>query len=336
MNNLTLDVIGRCAFGSSYSSVEIDGKTTKLTDFSKQLESEVADYVSKLSFFLFPKKFDLNIDACSQSLKSKSQALRRVGRKIIKDRIELLKEDPSNLEHNPDLLNLMIRSHLDGRNINECDDLVDLDLLVDECVIFVLAGSETTSTLLTWLFFNLTKHPEVTFKLREELTEHFGDRLAENPEYLIDDYPALDKLPYLSKVINETLRIFPPAVAIMPKLAIKSFKLGDLTVHKGTRISVCPFLLHRSPHHWKNPHEFNPERSEFDKKDLRFLPFSAGKRSCIGQYFAQMEAKIAITKFVLAMNVECDRESDKRMGSRITLYVKDGMPAKLSIRHQHT
>mmetsp|Transcript_40246 Transcript_40246/g.46054 ORF Transcript_40246/g.46054 Transcript_40246/m.46054 type:complete len:519 (+) Transcript_40246:56-1612(+) len=330
MQELTVDVIGQCAFGGNYSSVEFEGNSVKITDLTQELEEEVMRYSQNFSYWICPKKMELDLDQGTCDLRQKAKALRYVGKKIIRDRIDLLRKKVRSLEDSPDLLDLMLAVHLEDKDLAEAEKLVDLDLLVDECATFILAGSETTSTLLTWTFYNLTKHPEVLRKLRAELLEELGENLKEDPKHLIKDFPALDKLPYLSRVMLETLRLYPSAPLLSMKEAIEDVQLKGLSVKKGTNIMISPFIIHRSPFYWKDPKVFNPDRPGLDETDGRFLAFSTGKRSCIGQFFARMEAKIAIAKFAFAMDIKCDIETPINLEYKITLYMKQPLPARLS------
>eukprot|EP00357_Protocruzia_adherens_P017551 CAMPEP_0115019964 /NCGR_PEP_ID=MMETSP0216-20121206/29800_1 /TAXON_ID=223996 /ORGANISM="Protocruzia adherens, Strain Boccale" /LENGTH=431 /DNA_ID=CAMNT_0002391621 /DNA_START=365 /DNA_END=1660 /DNA_ORIENTATION=+ len=335
MMQLSLEVIGRCAFGQKYSSVMVDGKETSITDLTHSLEFDIVNYASSLSYFLCPKKVDWKIDQQTKDLWKKATDLKQIGRKVLQERIDEVKANPMLIEEKPDLLNLMLDAHLDDQDPSEIGKIVDNDLLVDECATFVLAGSETTATLLTWVFYILSEHPEVTEKLRAELTKELGDRYKEDPDHIIEDFGALDNnLPYLDRVIRETLRLFPSIPVITPIVAQKDVTLScGLNIKKGTMIVISPYLVQRNEHYWTNPQEFNPDRSEFEKEDdLRYLPFSAGPRGCLGRYFALMEAKIAIIKYVLSMDIACDPSSIDRLEARISLTVRGGMPTRITPR----
>mmetsp|Transcript_30317 Transcript_30317/g.34435 ORF Transcript_30317/g.34435 Transcript_30317/m.34435 type:complete len:526 (+) Transcript_30317:145-1722(+) len=330
---LSLEIIGRCAFGQKYSSVMVDGKETSLTDLTRSLEFDIVKYGSSLAYFLCPKKVDWKIDQQTRDLWKKATDLKQIGRTVLQERIEEVKANPMLIEEKPDLLNLMLDAHLDDHDPSEIGKIVDNDLLVDECVTFVLAGSETTATLLTWVFYMLSQHPEVTKKLRAELTKELGDRYKEDPDHIIKDFGTLDNsLPYLDRIIRETLRLFPSLPVITPKVAEKDVVLScGLKIRKGTMVVISPYLVQRNEHYWTNPQEFNPDRDEFEKKnDLRYMPFSAGPRGCLGQFFALMEAKIAIIKYVLSMDIVCDPSTIDRLEARISLTVRDGMPTEIT------
>eukprot|EP00357_Protocruzia_adherens_P002638 CAMPEP_0114972430 /NCGR_PEP_ID=MMETSP0216-20121206/388_1 /TAXON_ID=223996 /ORGANISM="Protocruzia adherens, Strain Boccale" /LENGTH=521 /DNA_ID=CAMNT_0002332797 /DNA_START=48 /DNA_END=1613 /DNA_ORIENTATION=+ len=332
MLDLTLGIIGECAFGNDYSSVNIEGENARVTDYIKRMESQAFDYGATASYFIFPQKFEYSLDQGARDLKNLRDKVKTLGHKILANRIQEIQKDPASLSNKTDLLNLMIQSHLEGKNLHDCQDLVDVELLIDECVTFVFAGSETTAILLQWIFYNLTQHPEVATKLREELETHFAEALKIDPSKIISNYRELDRLPYLDSVIQETLRLFPPAPIISPRIAVKDTIVKGLKIKKGTLIEISPYLIHRSPFNWSNPTTFNPDRKDSDSNLLAFLPFSEGKRGCIGKFFALMEAKIAITKFVLDQEIRCDLSSVERLKTKITLFVEGGMEAQISTR----
>lgn len=103
----------------------------------------------------------------------------------------------------------------------------------------------------------------------------------------------------LNLVINETLRLYPPAT-VLPRMALEDIKLGDLHIPKGLSIWIPVLAIHHSKDLWgEDANEFNPER--FASKSFtpgRFIPFSAGPRNCVGQAFAMMEAKIILAMLI--------------------------------------
>lgn len=103
----------------------------------------------------------------------------------------------------------------------------------------------------------------------------------------------------LNLVINETLRLYPPAT-VLPRMALEDIKLGDLHIPKGLSIWIPVLAIHHSKDLWgEDANEFNPER--FASKSFmpgRFIPFAAGPRNCVGQAFAMMEAKIILAMLI--------------------------------------
>ncbi|MBK9048701.1 MAG: cytochrome P450 [Bacteroidetes bacterium] len=123
------------------------------------------------------------------------------------------------------------------------------------------------------------------------------------------EFNDLTNLKYLTNVIEETLRIYPPAWIIGRK-NIKPDKIGNYAVPAGTNILISPYALHRDKRFWENPETFIPERFEtsetIKKVKNMYLPFGAGPRICIGNNFAIMEMQIVLamilTKFTPVLN----------------------------------
>jgi len=330
--NLTLDVIGVCAFGQECQNFHVDGgNACSITDLTRAMGEDIVKYGASPAFILCPRKLRQKFHGPSRELHEKSKLMKSIGRDLIQKRIQELKRKPSLLKEKRDLLNLMLEAHLEDREVTDVDHLVDIDLLVGECVTFIVAGSDTTSGLLSWFFYNMTLFPEVLEKVRNEVKRVFGEKFDSNPNDIIT-FDALDQLPYMSKAINETLRIYPSVPRIAGRVAKEDVMIGDVKIKKGTIVAANPYLVHRSGFYWEDPKSFDPDRKEYQKDDLRYMPFSAGRRNCIGQFFALMEAKIAISKILLELDIECDKTANERVATTLTLYAKGGIPATVSLR----
>ncbi|KAI8534404.1 hypothetical protein RHMOL_Rhmol10G0086900 [Rhododendron molle] len=178
------------------------------------------------------------------------------------------------------------------RGINSGFSL-NMQLIMDEIKTFFFAGHDSTALLLTWTVMLLASNPtwqdKVCAEVREVCRSNGGA-------------PSVDQLPKLTllkKVINESLRLYPPA-SVLPRMAFEDIKLGDLHIPKGLSIWIPVLAIHHSEELWgKDVNEFNPER--FSSKSFapgRFIPFAAGPRNCVGQGFAIMEAKIILAMLI--------------------------------------
>ena len=161
--------------------------------------------------------------------------------------------------------------------------------LRDEVMTLVLAGHETTANLLSWTFYLLSKHPDVARKVRAEVREVLGERT-----------PALEdvgKLAYTKTVLEEALRLYPPAW-VFEREAVEDDEIGGYRIAKGTIVAVSPWSLHRSTRLWDNPEGFDPERfgasATAARPKFAYLPFGGGPRLCIGNAFAMMEAQLIL------------------------------------------
>jgi cytochrome P450 len=161
--------------------------------------------------------------------------------------------------------------------------------LRDEAVTFLLAGHETTALALTWALHLLGQHPDVSAALAADAGAVLGERPA--------TFEDLPRLTLAEQVVNESLRLYPPAWLI-GREAGRSCEIGGHAVAKGMPLYTCPWVLHRDPRFWAEPLAFRPERwaGDADKRRTRFayMPFSGGPRVCIAQRFAVMEAVLIL------------------------------------------
>lgn len=159
----------------------------------------------------------------------------------------------------------------------------------DEVMTLLLAGHETTALALTWAFMLLDRHPEARRGLETELGEVLGERAAA-PE----DVPAL---PYTQAVVNETLRLYPPAY-ITGREAVRDTTIGGVPIPRRHIILISMYSTHRDPRFFTEPDAFRPERwlDGLEKGLPRgtFIPFGMGSRKCVGAAFAMMETTLLL------------------------------------------
>lgn len=159
----------------------------------------------------------------------------------------------------------------------------------DEAMTLLIVGHETSANALAWTFYELAQYPDICNKLVAELDAVLGGRAP-----TVQD---LRQLPYLDKVIKESLRLHPPAW-IITREAAEDIQLGDYLIPKGSLIEICTHVMHRNPRYFPDPTRFDPERfdtaAEKNLPKTAYLPFGAGPRYCIGQMFATMEIQIIL------------------------------------------
>uniref|UniRef100_A0A6B2L318 Cytochrome P450 n=1 Tax=Arcella intermedia TaxID=1963864 RepID=A0A6B2L318_9EUKA len=169
---------------------------------------------------------------------------------------------------------------------------VSSKFLRDQVVNFMVAGRDTTAILLSATFYFLSLHPEVDQKVRKEIAEVVGD----NPVSM----KHTKELKYLQNVLNESLRLHPPAVLFNPRITTKPVVLPNgARLPKGTQVVYSPFFVHRLKEYWgEDAEEFVPERWENPnvlKHFYQFVPFQKGPRICLGMNMAYEEAKACIS-----------------------------------------
>lgn len=182
-----------------------------------------------------------------------------------------------------DMLSMLFQAQdADGKKLSETQ-------IHDETMTFLAAGHATTANALSWTFYLLAEHPRVRQNLLEEIWDTIGDR----PITTLD----LDNMPYLEMVVKESMRLYPPAWALMRR-ATNDFELEDYHFPAGTFVALSPYITHRLPDYWSEPEQFWPERFGPEHKEPReafaYFPFGAGPRTCIGMPFAMMEARIIL------------------------------------------
>jgi cytochrome P450 family 3 subfamily A len=180
---------------------------------------------------------------------------------------------------------------------NEKGEALDDDEIVANSFLILIAGFETTATLMTMVSWVLSTHPEAQEKLYQEVTECYK---SNGNQF---EYDTVWALPYLDAFLQETLRMYPPVVRF-DRVASQDVTLDNgLNIKKGTHIRFPAYTIQRSPEYWKNPDEFVPERFLPENKDelvpYTFMPFVLGPRNCIGARFALMEAKHATANIVM-------------------------------------
>ncbi len=167
--------------------------------------------------------------------------------------------------------------------------------LGDEVATMILAGHETTATALFWALYLLALDPDT----QEELAREAGGVAA-------NDAADLDRLKFTRAVIDETMRLYPPAY-LLARAATGPDEVAGRAVRKGDLILIAPWLLHRHEKLWQQPAAFMPERfmpGTPPPDRFAYLPFGAGPRVCIGSHFAIVEATLALAKLIGAFRVE--------------------------------
>ncbi|XP_041790274.1 cytochrome P450 3A30-like [Chelmon rostratus] len=195
----------------------------------------------------------------------------------------------------------MLQHMIDSQNANEANNkkqnkavpagLTDHEIS-SQLTMLLFAGFETSSITLSFLAYNLARHPEVMKRLQEEIDATFPDK---GPV----EYEAMMQMEYLDSVIYECLRLYPPA-ARLERTAKETVKINGITIPKDMIVMVPVYALHRDPELWPEPEEFKPDRfSKQNKQSINpytYLPFGIGPRNCLGMRFALVLIKLALVE----------------------------------------
>ncbi len=222
-----------------------------------------------------------------------------------------------------DLLEML----LEARDEETGEAMTDAQLR-DEAVTIFAAGHETTSNALSWTFYLLAKHPEVAAKLYAEVDRALGDRTP-----TVADLAAL---PYTKCVVQESMRLYPPAW-IIGRFPLEDDEVCGYRVSKGTQVLVSPWATHRHPDFWSDPEAFDPERFTPARSEGRapfaYFPFGGGPRVCIGNQFAMMEAQLILAQVSQRFRLELSPGARVVPERGITLRPGPSLPMHLRPRH---
>ncbi|XP_040043618.2 cytochrome P450 3A27 isoform X1 [Gasterosteus aculeatus] len=169
--------------------------------------------------------------------------------------------------------------------------LTDHEILT-QATMFMVAGYETSATTLAFLAYNLARNPEVMKRLQEEIDSTFPNKGAVRYEELL-------QMEYLDSVVNESMRLYPPA-GRLDRVAKKTVEIRGITIPKDMIVMIPVYALHRDPDLWPEPEEFKPDRfSKQNKRSINpytYLPFGTGPRNCLGMRFALVLVKLALVE----------------------------------------
>lgn len=197
--------------------------------------------------------------------------------------------------------------------------------LRDELVTIHAAGHETSSNALSWTLYLLAQNPNVLTKLRTEINTVLGDQ--SHPTFA-----DLRQLQYTKQVIEEGMRLYPPAYAVGRQNIEKDEILGQ-SIPANSIFLLSIYALHRDPTYYPEPEKFDPDR--FDpalvkaRPKLAYMPFGAGPRMCIGNHFAMMEMQLILAMLVQKFDFELLDEQPITPQPLVTLSPKGGIKMRL-------
>jgi cytochrome P450 len=308
MTNLTLKVISRAMF-----SADADGMSDLMGETLKRgmeaMDFGLLDGLPLIGPVLLKRKM-ANIHRIFSRLDGAIFGL-----------IDARTKTPRNAA--PDLLDRLIAARDDetGGKMNNRE-------VRDETVIIFIAGHETTAVAMTFVWYLLSQHPHAQAKLSAELDAVLGGR---PPAY--DD---LAKLPYTRMVIEEAMRLYPPAPGISNRRAQGEDVLCGQQIRANANILIAPWVLHRHAALWSDPLRFDPERFSPERSAGRhrfaYLPFGGGPRICIGAALAMTEASLILATIAQRYRLSLAPGEKIELRNRITLRPKDGLKMILERR----
>lgn len=277
MARLTLEIISRVMFSTGLTPDEADTVSQVMPELMRETNRRISSLTGLRERLPLPGviRYRRSIQALEQILYRLIEERRRSG------------------EDHPDLLGMLLAAREAGQAA-----MSDRQIR-DELMTIFLAGHETTAALMDWTLVLLSRHPESRRRLQVEVDRVLGGRTP--------DLADLEQLTYTFNVLQESLRLYPPAWALA-RQAIGQDEIDGYTIPAGSGMVLVPLVAHHSPEYWDNPEGFDPDRFEPDRSAGRpayaFIPFGGGPRLCLGNNFALQEATIALA--MIAQQAELD------------------------------
>lgn len=194
---------------------------------------------------------------------------------------------------------------------------IDDETVRDELLTMLLAGHETTANALTFAQYLLARHPEKAEKMYQELEQVLEGRLPTSADY--------SRLTYTRHIVDETLRLYPPAWAVGRK-ALVDLEWDPYFIPKGSVLVAPQWLLHRDSRYFDHPESFLPERWENSRPTKgTYFPFGGGTRLCVGEGFARMEAVLVLAVLGQYLRFELVDPGPIELKPGVTLRPKGGL-----------
>ncbi|XP_073303852.1 geraniol 8-hydroxylase-like [Primulina huaijiensis] len=250
----------------------------------REAMSKLVDLLGKPNisdFFPVLAKFD--VQGIEKEVKSLMPSVEEILDSVINERMKMMVSGKRKDERIKDFLQIL----LDLKEKNEQDISIDLPQIRAILLDIIVAGTDTTATIIEWVMAEVLNNPQVKKKVQDELTEVVGLNNTVEESHM-------SRLHYLDAVVKETFRLHPPLPLLVPKLPSQSSIIGGYTIPKGSSVFLNTWSIHMDPLIWENPSEFKPDRFlnnpgkfDFNGNNFHFLPFGSGRRVCPGILLAE-------------------------------------------------
>jgi cytochrome P450 len=269
MRQLTQQIIVKLLFGAEVDSAEADAVGRAF--------AEITEYINYRETSLLPLPASWPI-ARHRRLKQAQRLLDQFVHHIIDQRRANASGDSA------DLISMLLAAQDEETGAGMSDQQ-----LYDEVRTIFFGGYDTTSNALAWVWYLLAQHPDVEQRLQHELDTVLAGRAPA--------YQDLAKLTYLRMVIEEAMRLYPPAW-ITVRTVVADDQIHGYRVPAGAKVLISPYVTHRLPAFWEQPEAFDPERFRPERAGARhrgaYIPFGVGPRLCIGSNLAMLEAQLIV------------------------------------------
>jgi carotene epsilon-monooxygenase len=318
-SQLTLDVIGKSVFNYDFDALNADSPLIQAVYTAlKETEQRATDLLPvwkvPLLCALVPRQ--RKAAAAVALIRATTEELIAQCRAMVDAEAAEAAFDPEYVnDADPSVLRFLIASREEVSSVALRDDLLSM----------LVAGHETTGSVLTWTLYLLAQNPRAMAAAQAEADAAMGDRAAPT----LADYGALR---YVMRCVNESMRLYPHPPVLLRRAVVADTLPGGYAVPAGQDVMISVYNIHHSPAVWDRPEDFLPERFPLDEPvpneqntDYRFIPFSGGPRKCVGDQFALMEAVVALAVVLRAYDFSLVPNQEIGMTTGATIHTTNGL-----------
>lgn len=325
-SQLTLDVIGLSVFNYNFDSLTSDSPVIQAVYTAlKEAESRSTDILPYWKFPILCKLVPRQVKAAQAVavIQKTVEELVVKCKAMVEAEGERLDNDEYINEADPSILRFLLASREEVSSTQLRDDLLSM----------LVAGHETTASVLTWTLYLLTKNQGAYLKAQEELDHVLQGR---NPRY-----SDIKELKYLTRCINESMRLYPHPPVLIRRAQEPDILPGGYKLETGQDVMISVYNIHHSPEVWERAEEFVPERFDLDgpvpnesNTDFRYIPFSGGPRKCVGDQFAMLEATVALAILLQCLDFQLVPGQIIGMTTGATIHTTTGLYMSVSERQR--
>ncbi|KAL3536202.1 hypothetical protein ACH5RR_004663 [Cinchona calisaya] len=323
-SQLTLDVIGMAVFNYNFDSLTADSPIIDAVYTAlKEAELRSTDLLPYWKIEALCKVVPRQIKAerAVTLIRKTVEELIAKCKEIVEAEGERITEEEYVNDSDPSILRFLLASREEVSGAQLRDDLLSM----------LVAGHETTGSVLTWTAYLLSKSPSSLRNAQEEV-----DRVLQGRAPTVED---VKNLRFLTRCINESMRLYPHPPVLLRRAQVADVLPGNYKVNAGQDIMISVYNIHHSPQVWERAEDFVPERFDLEgpvpnetNTDFRFIPFSGGPRKCVGDQFALLEAIVALAIILQHLTFELIPDQNISMTTGATIHTANGLYMKVSQR----
>lgn len=325
-SQLTLDVIGLSLFNYNFDALTADSPVIDAVYTAlKEAELRSTDILPywKIEFLCKVIPRQIKAEKAVKVIRDTVEELIIKCKEIVDAEGEMIESEEYVNESDPSILRFLLASREDVSSVQLRDDLLSM----------LVAGHETTGSVLTWTAYLLSKNPASLMKAQEEI-----DRTLQGRTPTFDD---TKNLKFVTRCLIESLRLYPHPPVLLRRAQVTDILPGSYKVNPGQDVMISVYNIHHSSEVWERAEEFLPERFDLEgpvpnetNTDFRFIPFSGGPRKCVGDQFALLEAIVALSILLQHFNFELVPDQKIGMTTGATIHTTNGLYMKLTQRER--